>query len=226
MYSFKEIGFVKSDFKEKFGIPRQSGLCNAVSYIVLNKEYQKEDAFRGIEEYSHLWLVWYFSKINQNDNFVSTVRPPKLGGNKRVGVFATRSPNRPNPIGLSCVKFLGMEKTQGNLCLKVSGADLLDGTPILDIKPYLPYTDCVKNSVGGFGEEASKVRLYVDFPQDLLKLIPPHKQEVIKEVLSLDPRPGYQNDQRLYGVKFAEYNIKFVVKDDTVFVKEVEVLTI
>ena len=218
----KTIGIIKSDFSTKFGLPRQSGLAvSSYSYVEILPPYNNADAFRGITEYSHLWIVWGFNKNPEREEFFPTVRPPKLGGNKRVGVFATRSPNRPNPIGLSCVKLLSVEATGDKTLLKISGADMADGTPVYDIKPYLPYTDCVPNARGSFGEDLPKVSLYVDFPQVLLDKFDKDKQQGLIEALSLDPRPGYHEDDRLYGFLYCGKDVRFKVKDKTLTVVEI-----
>ena len=218
----KTIGIIKSDFSTKFGLPRQSGLAvSSYSYVEILPPYNNADAFRGITEYSHLWIVWGFNKNPEREEFSPTVRPPKLGGNKRVGVFATRSPNRPNPIGLSCVKLLSVEATGDKTLLKISGADMADGTPVYDIKPYLPYTDCVPNARGSFGEDLPKVSLYVDFPQVLLDKFDKDKQQGLIEALSLDPRPGYHEDDRLYGFLYCGKDVRFKVKDKTLTVVEI-----
>ncbi|MBQ4586857.1 MAG: tRNA (N6-threonylcarbamoyladenosine(37)-N6)-methyltransferase TrmO [Clostridia bacterium] len=218
----KTIGIIKSDFSTKFGLPRQSGLAvSSYSYVEILPPYNNADAFRGITEYSHLWILWGFNKNPEREEFSPTVRPPKLGGNKRVGVFATRSPNRPNPIGLSCVKLLSVEATGDKTLLKISGADMADGTPVYDIKPYLPYTDCVPNARGSFGEDLPKVSLYVDFPQVLLDKFDKDKQQGLIEALSLDPRPGYHEDDRLYGFLYCGKDVRFKVKDKTLTVVEI-----
>ncbi len=218
----KIIAHIKTDFPTKFGIPRQSGLTDLESFIVFTPKYRNDDALRGIEGYSHLWLIWNFSKAEQRD-WLPTVRPPRLGGNKRVGVFATRSPFRPNPIGLSSVRLLGVEKTQQGSVLHVSGADLMDGTPIYDIKPYLPYTDCHPDAVGGFADEHKKDALNVDFPSELLNIIPFKKQTALMEILSQDPRPHYIDDEeRIFGFAFSGFEIRFKVRDDKLTVVEVK----
>ena len=217
----KVIAHIKTDFKTKFGIPRQSGLVDLEALIVFTPEYQNDDALRGIEDFSHLWRIWEFSKAKR-DGWSPTVRPPRLGGNKRVGVFATRSPFRPNSIGLSSVKLLGVEKTENGTVLKVSGADLMDGTPIYDIKPYLPYTDCHPDAVGGFADKKLKDALEVDFSEEFLNKIPEEKQNALIELLSEDPRPHYiTDDERIYGFEFAEFEIKFKVTQNLLTVTEV-----
>jgi tRNA-Thr(GGU) m(6)t(6)A37 methyltransferase TsaA len=222
MDNIKIIAHIKSDFKEKFGIPRQSGLSSSVARIVFEKEYRNDDALRGIEGYSHLWLLWKFSK-SERDSWSPTVRPPRLGGNKRVGVFATRSPFRPNPIGLSSVELLGIEKSDEGTVLVIKGADLLNGTPIYDIKPYLAFTDSHPDAKGGFSDEKLLYNLNVSFPDELAKKVCEEKREVLKEILSQDPRPSYiEDEKRIYGFEFDVYEIKFSVKGDTLFVVSVE----
>ena len=220
----KIIARIHNDFKEKFGIPRQSGLTGQLrSRIVFEPEYRNPDAIRGIDGYSHLWLIWQFSKA-QRDGWSPTVRPPRLGGNKRVGVFATRSPYRPNPIGLSSVRLEEIEvtDTEGTVLI-VSGADLLDGTPIYDIKPYLAYADSHPNAIGGFADPVRDYTLKVDFCKELLSKIDNSKQNSLIEILSQDPRPSYQNDpEREYGMRFASYEIFFKVDGDTLTVTRVE----
>lgn len=214
--NMKVIAKIYTDFKEKFGIPRQSGLVSTLeSKIVFEPKYRNSDALRGIEEYSHLWILWKFSEVPENDKFNPTVRPPRLGGNKKMGVFATRSPYRPNPIGLSSVKLLRLEETDEGTVLIVSGADMLNGTPIYDIKPYLPYTDIHSDAVGGFADEKLSYKLEVEFPEELLIKIPENKREGLIELLSEDPRPSYIEDsERVYGFNFSEFEIKFKVKEE------------
>ena len=217
----KIIARIETDFKTKFGIPRQSGLTDLESLIIFEPEYRNDDALRGIEDFSHLWLIWSFSEA-ERDDWSPTVRPPRLGGNKRVGVFATRSPFRPNSIGLSSVKLLGTVKTPKGTALKVSGADLMNGTPIYDIKPYLPYTDSHPDAIGGFADEKLKDNLDVIFPDELIDLIPKNKKAALKELLSEDPRPHYINDaSRIYGFEFADFEIKFKVENNILTVTEV-----
>lgn len=220
------IARMKSDFPTKFGIPRQSGLASSLrSTIIFEPEYRSADALRGIEGFSHLWVIWQFSEAIR-ETWSPTVRPPRLGGNQRMGVFATRSPFRPNPIGLSSVQLLGVEMTEKFGCvLHVAGADLMDGTPIYDIKPYIPYCDCHPNATGGFTDTASEFLLKVDFPTPLLNLLPPEKHTAAIEVLSHDPRPSYQRKpDRIYGVSFAGFDIRFSVQDATLTVVEVNKL--
>lgn len=215
------IAYIRTDFPTKFGIPRQSGLAEFEATIVFEPEYRNAEALRGIEGYSHLWLIWKFSKA-ERDTWSTTVRPPRLGGNKRVGVFATRSPFRPNPIGLSSVKLLGVDKTDNGYVLRVSGADLMDGTPIYDIKPYLAFTDSHPDAVGGFADEKKEYSLNVDFSEDLLSKIPESKQKALLELLSEDPRPQYIDDsERVYGFPFANREIKFKVSNGLLTVIEV-----
>lgn len=220
----KIIAKIHNDFKEKFGIPRQSGLSGELlSRIVFEPEYRNPDALRGIDGYSHLWLIWEFSESVRED-WSPTVRPPRLGGNKRIGVFATRSPFRPNPIGLSSVKLEAIEQTKNEgTVLVVSGADLLDGTPIYDIKPYIAYSDSHPNAVSGFAEEAQNYRLNVVFCKELLSKVRESKQNSLIKVLEQDPRPSYQNDpEREYGMRFSDYEIFFKVTDDTLTVTRVK----
>lgn len=217
------IAHIHTDFTSKFGIPRQSGLVDELeATIVFEPEYRNTDALRGIEEYSHLWLLWQFSECAGKE-WTPTVRPPRLGGNKRMGVFATRSPFRPNPIGLSSVKLLGVEKTEKHgFILRVSGADLLDGTPIYDIKPYLPYVDSHPDASNGFALDEKVGRLNVDFPDELLKIIPSEKQAALIAVLAQDPRPAYQdNPERIYGIEFAGFDVKFKVENSDLKVIEI-----
>ncbi len=209
----KVIGHIETDFKEKFGIPRQSGLVKeSRGRILFEKEYSIPEAFRGLEDFSHIWVLWQFSEAVR-DSWSPTVRPPLLGGNKRMGVFATRSPFRPNSVGLSALKLEGVEfsKSEG-VILHVSGADLLDGTPIYDIKPYLAYADSIPDAAGGFTENLSERRLTVDFPEELLEVIAEEKRSALKAILEADPRPSYQNDpERIYGMSFADYDVRFRV---------------
>lgn len=218
---FKTIARVYTDFPSKFGIPRQSGLAETGGRIVFEKEYRSREAVRGLEEYSHLWILWEFSEAVRED-WSPTVRPPRLGGNRRVGVFATRSPFRPNPIGLSCVRLESIEFTEEGPVLHVSGADMLDGTPVYDIKPYLPYVDSHPEAEGGFAEKVKEYGLELDFPQEWLEKVPEKKREPLKQILSQDPRPSYQKDsERVYGMEFAGMEIKFQVKENCLIVKEI-----
>ena len=209
------IARMHSDFPTKFGIPRQSGLVKDLeSTIVFEPEYRNSDALRGIEGFTHLWIIWQFSQAVRKE-WSPTVRPPRLGGNTRMGVFATRSPFRPNNLGLSCVKLLGVEQTpDSGLVLRVAGADLMDGTPIFDIKPYIPYSDSLQDAAGGFTDNADDFLLEVNFPDSLLNLLPEGKRSAAIGVLQHDPRPSYQRDaDRIYGLSFAGYDIRFTVKD-------------
>ena len=219
----RAIGFVKSDFPTKFGIPRQSGLCKSLtSQIVFLPQYSDENAFRGIGQFSHLWVIWGFSD-SVCEKFSPTVRPPRLGGNERTGVFATRSPFRPNPLGLSCVKLERVIKQQDSMILEISGADMKDGTPVFDVKPYIPYADCISGAQGGFAQQHSTDRLSVEFAGELLQKIPEQKRDALTEVLSLDPRPAYQDDtDRTYGFEFAGFELKFREVDNTLTVVNVE----
>ena len=220
----KIIAKMKSDFPSKFGIPRQSGLVNELrSTIIFEPEYRNDNALRGLVDYSHLWIIWQFSEAIR-DNWTPTVRPPRLGGNTRMGVFATRSPFRPNPLGLSCVKILGIERTQNyGTVIHVAGADLMDSTPIFDIKPYVPYCDCHPDAIGGFTQGAQTYILDVYVPDDQMKKIPKDKHQALLSVLSHDPRPSYQNDpERIYGMTFSKCNILFSVKDGRLTVHEIQ----
>lgn len=217
------IARMKSDFPTKFGIPRQSGLVQDLrSTVIFEPEYRNSDALRGIEDFSHLWIIWQFSEAVRQD-WSPTVRPPRLGGNTRLGVFATRSPFRPNSIGLSCVRLLGTEHTANyGTVLHVAGADLMDGTPILDIKPYLPYADSQPDATGGFTDAAADFLLAVDFPTPLLQTLPSDKQQAAVGVLSHDPRPSYQRSHdRIYGLTFAGFDIRFSVQGRTLHVIDV-----
>ena len=217
------IARMHSDFATKFGIPRQSGLVEQLrSTIVFEPEFRNADALRGIEDFSHLWIIWQFSEAVRQ-GWSPTVRPPRLGGNTRMGVFATRSPFRPNNLGLSCVKLLSVEHTaEYGTVLHVGGADLMDGTPIFDIKPYIPYADCQTEATGGFTDTAGNFILKVDFPAQLLEILPEEKRAAAIEVLSHDPRPSYQRKpDRIYGLTFAGYDIRFQVQEDILTVVEV-----
>ena len=218
------IAHLHNDFPTKFGLPRQSGLAkNMLSTIVFAPEYRVPEALRGLEGYSHLWLLWEFHQAKR-ESWSPTVRPPRLGGNTRMGVFATRSPFRPNPIGLSCVKLEEIKKTaEHGYVLIVSGADLMDGTPIFDIKPYLPYADCHPEATGGFAQEVMGHALKVEFPEEWLEKIPGDRRETLLSILEQDPRPGYQQDpQRIYGFAYGQWEIKFRVEGEILTVCEVE----
>ena len=221
---FSPIAYIRSEFPTKFGIPRQSGLVSSLrAMIVFEPMYRNPDALRGIESFSHLWLIWEFSEALRK-GWSPTVRPPRLGGNTRIGVFATRSPFRPNPIGLSCVRLEQVcpDSKHGTVLL-VSGADLMDGTPIYDIKPYIPYADAHPEAVGGFAQEAPVPTLQVDFPPQLLERVPEDRRQALIGVLALDPRPSYQDDpKRVYGMSFADRNIRFTVKGSILTVCAVE----
>ena len=224
--SINVIARMKSDFPTKFGIPRQSGLVDELrSTVIFEPEFRNADALRGIEGYSHLWLIWQFSEAVRSD-WSPTVRPPRLGGNTRIGVFATRSPFRPNSLGLSSVRLLGVEETpQYGTVLHVAGADLMDGTPIFDIKPYIPYGDCHPEATGGFTDTAGDFLLQVEFPPALLDKLPPDKQSAAVAVLSHDPRPSYQRDaDRIYGLPFAGFDIRFRVQENRLTVVELDQL--
>ena len=221
--SIAPIARIRSDFPTKFGIPRQSGLVRELrATVVFEPEYRNPDALRGLEDFSHLWLIWQFSEAVRS-GWSPTVRPPRLGGNTRLGVFATRSPFRPNNLGLSCVRFLGLEHTKEfGTVIHVAGADLMDGTPIFDVKPYIPYADCYPEATGGFTDTAGDFLLEVDFPADLLALVPESKREALLGVLSHDPRPSYQKDpDRTYGLTFGGVNVRFSVRDNRLTVLEV-----
>lgn len=216
------IAHIHTDFPTKFGIPRQSGLADTEATIVFEPEYRIEEALRGIEGYSHLWLIWKFSEAERRDSWSPTVRPPRLGGNKRIGVFATRSPFRPNPIGLSSVKLVRVEKSVQGSVLHISGADLMDGTPIYDIKPYLAFTDSHPDAIGGFADDKKDYALTVSFPDDFLNLIPKEKRHSLISLLSQDPRPQYIDDpDREYGFLFSGLEIKFKVSNGILTVTEV-----
>ncbi len=217
------IATMQSDFPTKFGIPRQSGLVKSLrSTIVFEPKYRNADALRGLEDFSHLWLIWQFSESVRTE-WTPTVRPPRLGGNTRMGVFATRSPFRPNSLGLSCVKLIGIEQTADcGAVIHVAGADLMNGTPIFDIKPYVPYSDCLPDALGGFTATADDFLLKVDFPAALLEKLPKQKQQAAVEVLSHDPRPSYQHSpDRIYGLSFAGFDIRFSVDNNTLYVKDI-----
>lgn len=217
------IAHIHTPFPEKFGIPRQSGLAAAATgMIVMEPEFRNPDAFRGIEEFSHLWLLWEFSEAKQ-ESFHATVAPPRLGGKERRGVFATRSPFRPNSIGLSCVKLeeFRVDDRLGPV-LDVSGMDLLDGTPIYDIKPYLPYTDAHPEAAGGFADAHAGDQLHVEFPEELMKELPGELRKAAIDVLAQDPRAAYnKKPDYVYGMAFDAYDIRFVVQEDCLIVQEV-----
>ena len=224
MQTLEIIARIHTDFPDKFGIPRQSGLVEALEgRIVFEPKYRDPNALKGIDGYSHLWLIWQFSE-SVSEGWSPTVKPPRLGGNRRMGVFATRSPFRPNPLGLSCVRLVDVAlNTPEGPVLRVAGADLIDGTPIFDIKPYLPYADCKSDAVDGLAGLADRATVDVDFPEALLSIIPADKRESILEVLRQDPRPGYRHagDERRYGVKFAGFDVRFIAQADGLRVVEV-----
>ena len=218
------VARIRSDFPAKFGIPRQSGLVEELrAAVVFESEYRDPAALRGLEGFTHIWLIWQFSE-NLREGWSPTVRPPRLGGNERMGVFATRSPFRPNPIGLSCVRLLGVEQDRDlGPVLAVAGADLMDGTPILDVKPYIPYADSHPEASGGFTGNSGGPTLAVVFPPDLLERVPEGKRAALTGVLSRDPRPPYQHDpDRVYGMAFAGLEVRFTVAGDTLTVTEAE----
>ena len=219
----KIIARIHNAYDEKFGVPRQSGLAEeVVSTIVFEEEFRVAEALRGIEDFSHLWLIWAFDRA-ERENWSPTVRPPRLGGNKRVGVFATRSPFRPNAIGLSCVRLIGTEKTAEGIVLKVAGADLVNGTPIYDIKPYIPYADCRPEATGGFTDHTEKRTVEVRFTDEAGKKLSSEEKSALEAVLREDPRPAYQEDpEREYAFGFAGKNIRFRVNQGVLTVDEVE----
>ena len=219
----KIIARIKTPFSEKFGIPRQSGIVEEiVGRVVFEPEYRIPDAIRGIEGYSHLWLIWQFSEAIRED-WSPTVRPPRLGGNKRMGVFATRSPFRPNPIGLSCVKLLGVEDTAEGPVLVVGGADILDGTPIYDIKPYLSFTDCHPEAVSGFADGVKDYKVEVEIEPNLLEQIPVTDRGSLIALLSQDPRPAYKGEgDKEYAMKFYDFEVFFIYKEGKITVTRIE----
>lgn len=219
----RPIARMHSDFSGKFGIPRQAGIVEQLeSIVVFEPEYRVSEALRGIEGFSHLWLIWQFSE-NLRDDWSPTVRPPRLGGNQRLGVFATRSPFRPNALGLSCVRLLAVEDREGlGKVLRVGGADLMDGTPIFDIKPYVPYADCKENATGGFAPDAGE-SLKVAYAPGVASILPEDKLEALTAVLARDPRPRYQHDpERLYAMEFAGFTLRFTVDGRLLTVREAE----
>lgn len=219
----KIIARIHSDFPTKFGVPRQSGLVESLqATVVFEPEYRNADAVRGLDAFSHIWLIWEFSE-SKRDTWSPTVRPPRLGGNARMGVFATRSPFRPNPIGLSCVRLERVElHPELGPVLHVSGADLMDGTPIYDIKPYIPYADSHPDASAGFTGQVDMQPLRVEIPPTLLGLLPPDKREALTGVLAQDPRPRYQTSpERVYGLEFAGFDVRFTVDGGTLTVREI-----
>ena len=221
----RPIARYRGDLGEKFGVPRQAGIVEALEgRVVFEPAYREAEALRGIEGFSHLWLIWQFSEnLREEGDWSPTVRPPRLGGNVRMGVFATRSPFRPNALGLSCVKLLGLERDpELGTVLRVGGADLMDGTPIFDVKPYIPYADAHPEALSGFAPDAG-ASLELVFPPEWEERIPPEKREALRGVLARDPRPRYHGDpERVYGLRFGERNIKFTVKDRVLTVREIE----
>ena len=219
-------GYVRSDFPAKFGIPRQSGLVDTRAEVVLVPPFNKPEAVRGLEEFSHIWLLWEFSEnIRLDGSWSATVRPPRLGGNERKGVFATRSPFRPNPIGLSCVKLDQIRMEAEGPVLQITGADLMNGTPVYDIKPYVAYSDSVPDAAGGFSDRVRDYHLDVEIPQDILEQIPQGQRDIVKKLLSQDPRPSYQEDpERIYGMPYGGMDIRFRVRERTLTVTGVEKL--
>lgn len=221
-YEMKPVARIQSAFPSKFGVPRQSGIVTqGEARIVFEKEFRDADAVRGLENFSHLWLIWYFSLVPPK-KWSPTVRPPRLGGNTRMGVFATRSPFRPNRIGLSSVKIERIEYSvaEGPIII-VSGADLVDGTPILDIKPYLPYTDLHPDAKNGFADIDTAGRLQVEYAQGVAEKLPDDTLQVLTAVLAQDPRPSYQEDEREYGFPFEKYEVRFLVKGDKLTVIDI-----
>ena len=221
--NIQPIGHIKCDFSEKFGIPRQSGLVETSARIIFEPKFRSPDAFRGLEGDSHIWLLWEFDRAETRKEPSLTVRPPRLGGNKRMGVFATRSPFRPNPIGLSLVKLehIIQDKKYGTV-LEISGADLCDGTPIFDIKPYLPHIESKPSARGGFAKEAADYRLSVEVPEKIEKRLPFDSLEIIKKILSEDPRPSYQSDpERVYGMSYGKWEIFFKVEKSVLKVVDI-----
>lgn len=215
------IASIRSDFSSKFGVPRQSGLIEGLEALVVFKApYRIPEALKGIEGFSHLWLIWGFSG-NEGKGWSPTVRPPRLGGDKRMGVFATRSPFRPNALGLSCVRLIGVEKGEDGLMLRVGGADLMDGTPVYDIKPYIAYTDSHREAAMGFVSEKERALLEVYDPDGLLSAFPEHKRNVLFQVLAQDPRPAYQNQpERIYGFGFGGFDVRFQVNGNSLTIVE------
>ena len=221
----KIIAHIKTDFKEKFGIPRQSGLVEETQgKIIFEKEYRNVEAFRGLEEFSHIWILWNFSEA-EREEWSPTVRPPLLGGNKRVGVFATRSPFRPNPIGLSCVKLEKIEHTKEyGIVLCVRGADIMDGTPIYDIKPYLPYADSHPDAIGGFTENLTERKLSVVVRDDNFYNIPTEKQTEIIKILEQNPTPSYKKDGEIYGMTYGCYEIMFMINERVLYINSFTII--
>ncbi len=227
--TLRVIGHVYNDYAGKFGVPRQSGLVDEViSRVVMEPQFRRAEAFRGLAGFSHIWLLWQFSEVEYDKKtdgeWRPTVRPPRLGGNRRVGVFASRSPWRPNPIGLSCVRLLAVcEEPELGPVLQVAGADMLSGTPIYDIKPYLPYADARPEAAAGFGLLPGEGELAVDIPEELLAQLPAEKRQALRAVLAQDPRPGYQEEpERVYGLSFGGFNVRFCVAEGVLRVLDIE----
>ena len=220
MAEIKPIGEISTPFKEKFGIPRQSGRAkSAQGKILFYPEFSDITAFSGLEEFSHIWIIFDFNKAHK-ENYSPTVRPPRLGGNKRMGVFATRSPFRPNSLGLTVARLVKIKKEKNRIAVYVKGIDILDGSPIYDIKPYIPYADAVFNAVGGFSDVEKDHKLNVEIPTEISEKIPAEITELLKECISDDPRPAYQNDERNYSLMIADYDFSFFVKENTAYVKK------
>ena len=218
--TIRPVAYIRSDFRDKFGVPRQSGRASHIkSRVVFLKEYAKPESVRGLDGISHIWLIFGFNAVKYTGAL--TVRPPRLGGNKRVGVFATRSPNRPNGLGLSCVKLDGVEITANGVELLISGADLIDGTPVYDVKPYNP-ADAIDGATCGFADDFREHALEVEFPEELASVLPESKLAAVKECLKDDPRPSYADDDRVYGMIYGGYNVKFKVSGDVLTVTAVE----
>lgn len=224
-HRIRPVAYIHTDFPTKFGIPRQSGLTGDLeARIVFEPEFSSPEAVRGIEEFSHLWLIWEFSEnVRKPGKWSATVRPPRLGGNTRVGVFATRSPFRPNPLGLSVVKLKRVEQLEnGAPVLVVTGADMMDETPVFDIKPYVPFADSHPEARGGFTDRTKEYELTVEIPEEFLKLLPEEKRDPLRLVLAQDPRPSYQEDPgRVYGMEFAGFEVKFTVSENVLHVQSV-----
>lgn len=223
MTEFETIAYIRNGFTAKFGIPRQSGLTDAQSRIVFEPKYRVREAFRGLENYSHIWLLWEFSEAVRNE-WSPTVRPPRLGGNQRMGVFATRSPYRPNPVGLSVVNLERIDwDCEDGPVLVVSGADILDGTPLYDVKPYLPHVDSIPEAEGGFAERVKDYKLQVEFQEEHRGLISEEEVKVLTQLLEQDPRPAYQNEsERIYGMEYGGLEVKFRVEDGCAYVCDIE----
>lgn len=225
MAEITPVATIYTQFPSKFGIPRQSGLADTAGKIVFNKDFRSIEAVRGMEGFSHLWLIWEFSE-NKNKSNALTVRPPRLGGNTRMGVFATRSSFRPNNLGLSAVRIEKIDYECSDApVIYVRGADILDGTPIFDIKPYLPFSDCIPEAKGGFADDVSGNNMNVEFPPEIINEADAEDIPLIREILSEDPRPHYHNDpDRIYSFEFSSYKIKFTVKENTVYINEIKKL--